>query len=59
MGAVAVYLGQAALIDIPTVAAAALAFALLWRTKINSIWLIVGGAAVGVAVQIAMPYVMP
>ena len=59
MGAVAVYLGQAALIDVPTVAAAALAFLLLWRTKINSIWLIVGGAALGVVVQIAMPYVMP
>lgn len=59
MGAVAIYLGQAALIDIPTVAAAGLAFALLWFTKINSIWLILGGAAFGVVVQIALPYIVP
>ena len=58
MGAVAIFLGQAALIDIPTVAAAGIAFALLWLTKINSIWLIVGGAVFGVVVQLALPYVM-
>ncbi|MCY4437798.1 MAG: chromate efflux transporter [Chloroflexi bacterium] len=59
MAAVAVFLGQAALIDIPTVAAAGLALVLLWRTKINSIWLIVGGASFGIVVQLALPYVVP
>lgn len=59
MGAVALFLGQAALVDIPAVAAAGIAFALLWFTKINSIWLIVGGAVFGVVVQLALPYVMP
>ena len=59
MGAVAIFLGQAALIDIPTVIAAGLVLALLWRTKINSVWLILGGAAFGVAVQLAQPYVFP
>ena len=59
MGAVAVFLGQAALIDVPTVAAAGLTLVLLWRTKINSIWLIVGGAVFGVVVQLALPYVLP
>ena len=59
MGAVAILLGQAALIDIPTVIAAGLVLALLWRTKINSVWLILGGAVFGVAVQLAQPYVFP
>lgn len=59
MGAVAVFLGQAALIDVPTVLAAGLAFVLLWLTKINSVWLVLGGAAFGVAVQIALPYITP
>lgn len=59
MGAVALFLGQAALVDIPAVAAAGIAFALLWFTKINSIWLIVGGAVFGIVVQLALPYVMP
>lgn len=58
MGAVAIYLGQTALVDIPAIAAAGIAFALLWFTKINSIWLIVGGAVFGVVVQLALPYVM-
>ncbi len=59
MGAVAVFLGQAAYVDIPTVAAGGIALVLLWRTKINSIWLVLGGAAFGVAVQLALPYVLP
>ena len=59
MGAVAIYLGTAALIDVPTLAAAALALLLLWRTKINSVWLILGGAVFGVAVQLAQSYVFP
>lgn len=59
MGAVAIFLGQAALIDVPTVAAAGIAVVLLWRTKLNSIWLIAGGAAFGVVTQIALPYILP
>lgn len=58
MGAVAIFLGQAALVDVPTIATAGIAFVLLWRTKLNSIWLIVGGAVFGVAVQIALPYII-
>jgi chromate transporter len=57
MGAVAIFLGQSALIDIPTMLAAAVTLVLLWRTKINSIWLIAGGAGFGVMVQLALPYV--
>ncbi len=59
MGAVAIFLGQAALIDVPTLAAAGLTLVLLWRTTINSIWLIVGGAAFGVVYQLALPYIVP
>lgn len=59
MGAVAIFLGQAALVDVPTIAAAGIAFVLLWLTKINSIWLILGGAAFGVGVQLALPYILP
>lgn len=59
MAAVAVFLGQAAFSDVSTVAAGGVALVLLWRTKINSIWLVVGGAAFGVVTQVALPYVVP
>ncbi len=58
MAAVAVFLGQAAFIDVPTVAAGVVALVLLWRTKVNSVWLVAGGAAFGVVTQIVMPYVV-
>ena len=39
---------RAALIDVPTVTIAALSAVALIGFRINSVWLIVGGAAVGI-----------
>jgi chromate transporter len=47
MSAVGIQLGQAALIDIPTILIAVVGALLLWRTSINSTWLVLGGGAVG------------
>jgi chromate transporter len=47
MAAVTLQLGRASLIDLPAVAIALLAALLLLRFKVNSTWLIAGGAAVG------------
>jgi chromate transporter len=47
MAAVMLQLGHASLIDLPAVAIALLAAVLLVRFKINSTWLIAGGAAAG------------
>ncbi len=47
MAGVTLQLGQAALVDPLTWALAAVAFLLLWRFKLNSAWLILGAAAVG------------
>jgi chromate transporter len=51
MAAVTWDLGRAALIDPATILTAATALFLLLRTKVNSTWMIVGGAVVGVLVQ--------
>jgi chromate transporter len=47
MAAVTWQLGRASLIDLPAMAIALASFVLLIRFKINSTWLIVGGAALG------------
>ncbi|NJC96805.1 MAG: chromate efflux transporter [Anaerolineae bacterium] len=47
MGAVTVQLASASLIDVFTIAIAILALLLLFRYKVNSTWLIAGGAAAG------------
>jgi chromate transporter len=47
MAVVAWRLGRASLVDAPTIAAALLALVLLMRTKIASLWLIGGAAALG------------
>jgi chromate transporter len=47
MGAVTVDLGRASLINIPTIIIALVSIVLLMRFKINSTWLIVGGAMIG------------
>jgi chromate transporter len=47
MAGVLVQLGQHALIDILTAAIAIIAFALLLRFKLNSVWLILAGALIG------------
>src|SRR5690606_14542855 len=47
MAVVTAQLGQAALVDGPTIAIAALGALLLLRYKLNSVWLILGGAGPG------------
>jgi chromate transporter len=41
------HLGRAALVDLPSLALALLSAGLLWRFKVNTFWLVLGGAAVG------------
>lgn len=50
MTAVTIQLGQASLIDLPTLLMAALALLLLFRYRLNSTWLIFGGAVAGALV---------
>ncbi len=51
MAVVTVQLGRAALIDVPTVLLAAVAAVLLVRFKVNSTWLVLGGALAGYALH--------
>jgi len=51
MAAVTAQLAGASIIDVPTAGLAALAFGLLLRTSINPTWLVLGGAALGVALR--------
>ncbi|MHB1134756.1 MAG: chromate efflux transporter [Chloroflexota bacterium] len=51
MAAVTWQLGQAALVDLPTVLIAVAAWVLLMRWRVNSAWLVLGGALVGLAVK--------
>ena len=53
MTVVTVQLGRAALVDLPTVAMALVAAALLVRFKVNATWLVLGGAAAGWVVHAA------
>jgi chromate transporter len=48
MAVVTWYLGRSALIDLPTIITALVATVLLLRFRLNSIWLVLGGAAMGV-----------
>jgi len=48
---VMVLLGRSALVDVPTILAALVALAVLILTKVNSLWLIVAGAAMGALMQ--------
>ncbi len=52
MTAVTIELAQASLIDWPTIVIAAVSLVLLLRFKLNSTWLIAGGALAGVAIFI-------
>jgi chromate transporter len=45
-------LARAALVDAPTVALCIASAALLWRFKLNSTWLVLGGAAAGWSVHV-------
>ena len=49
MGVVAAYLGRAALVDVPTVLLALASTLLLVRFRVNSAWLVLMGALVGIA----------
>jgi chromate transporter len=46
---ITVQLGQAALIDLPSVVLAVVAVGVLVRFKVNSAWLVLGGAVVGLS----------
>ncbi|WP_441287999.1 chromate efflux transporter [Sorangium sp. KYC3313] len=50
---VTVQLGRASLVDLPTVLLAAASALLLFRFKVNSTWLVVGGGALGWAIHSA------
>lgn len=52
MAAVTWQLGRSALIDLPTVLLALAAFFLLFQYKVNSAWLVVGGAAAGLLISL-------
>jgi chromate transporter len=49
MAVVAWQLGRAALVDFTTAGLAAASLLLLWRYRLNSVWLVLGGALVGFA----------
>jgi chromate transporter len=51
MAGVTIRLAGAAIVDVPTALMAAAALVLLVRTRVNSAWLVLGGAAAGVAVR--------
>ena len=51
MTVVMVLLGRSALVDVPTILAALVALGVLIFTKVNSLWLILAGAAMGAVVQ--------
>lgn len=51
MAIVTLQLGQAALVDLPTLGLALLAAMLLIRFKLNSTWIVLGGAAAGFALH--------
>lgn len=53
MAAVTWELGRSAVVDVPTILLAVAAAALLIRVKVNSVWLILAGAMVGVGIQMA------
>ena len=53
MAVVTWQLGRAAIFDVTTVLLAILSAILLMRFRINSAWLVLGGAAVGMIVQMA------
>ncbi|HKD38730.1 MAG TPA: chromate efflux transporter [Myxococcaceae bacterium] len=51
MAAVTWQLGRAALVDLPTIAIALAGAVLLFRFRVNSAWLVLGGGAIGLAIS--------
>ncbi|MHB1033437.1 MAG: chromate efflux transporter [Pirellulales bacterium] len=54
MAVVTWYLGRAAILDFPTALLAVVSAILLIRFRVNSLWLILGGAMLGLALQAAL-----
>ncbi len=54
MAGVALQIGRAALIDLPTIGLAVVSFFLLFRFKVNSAWIILGGGVAGLILKLAM-----
>lgn len=52
MAGVSWQLGRAAIVDVATVAIFVVALVLLWRTRLNSAWYVLGGAAAGILLGI-------
>ena len=52
MAVVTASLGRAAITDVPTALLAAASAYLLLRVRLNSVWLVVGGALIGLAVAV-------
>jgi chromate transporter len=55
MAAVTYFLGRAAIVDLPTAMLGLASAALLLRYRINSAWLVIGGALIGLAISPLMP----
>ncbi len=51
MAAVTLVLSRTAIFDLPTVVLALIAAVLLWRTKVNSAWLVIGAAGLGLLMR--------
>jgi chromate transporter len=47
MAAVTLVLSRTAIVDVLTVALGFIAALLLWRTKVQTVWLVLGAAALG------------
>jgi chromate transporter len=58
MAAVALQLGRTAIVDLPTAVLAAAAAAVLLRYRLNSAWLVLGGAVAGAAIR-SLPCLLP
>jgi chromate transporter len=52
MAAVTLQIARASLVDLPTIFVALLSTLALARWRVNSTWLVVGGALVGLAVRL-------
>jgi chromate transporter len=48
MAVVSLHLARASIVDVPTVLLGTVSFAVLFRTRVNSTWLILAGAGVGI-----------
>lgn len=51
MAGVTLYLGRAAIVDLPTVILALITAVLLFRFKVSTIWLVLGAAVIGLALS--------